>query len=79
MNMDMYGIIMTKIVTKMTNIVNRRFGRYLLDCNLLFISNLEKVGFGTEIANNKVMSIFKSLSDKIKGDVKKNLKEVLHV
>lgn len=79
MNRDMYGIIMTNIVTKMTNIVNLRLEFYAWDCNLLFISNLEKVRFGTEIANNRMMSIIKSLSDKIKGDVKRNLKEVLHV
>jgi hypothetical protein len=53
MNRDMYGIIMTKIVTKMTNIVNFRLKFYVWDCNLLFISNLEKMRFGTEIANNK--------------------------
>jgi len=79
MNRDMYGIIMTKNVTKMTKIVNLQLELYAHDCNLLFISNLENVGFGTEIANNRMMSIIKSLSDKIKGDVKKNLKEVSHV
>jgi len=63
MNKDMYGIIMTNIVTKMTNIVNLRLELYTWDCNLLFISNLGKVRFGTEIAKNKMMSIFKSLSD----------------
>jgi len=62
---------MTKIVKKMTNIVNLRHVFYMQDCNLLFISNLENVGFDTEIANNKMMSILKSLSDKIIGDVKK--------
>ena len=71
MNRDMYGIIMTNIVTKMTKIVNLRLVFYVWDSNLLFISNLENVGFGTEIANNKMMSIFKSLNDKIKGEVKK--------
>lgn len=63
MNRDMYGIIMTNIVTKMTNIVNLRLEFYAWDYNLLFISNLGKVRFGTEIANNKMLSIFKSLSD----------------
>ena len=43
---------MTNIVTKMTNIVNCRMGLYLLDYNLLFISNLKKCEDGTELAKN---------------------------
>jgi len=36
----MYGIIMTIIVTKMTNIVNLQLELYVLDFKLLIINNL---------------------------------------
>ena len=63
MNKDQHGIIMTNIVTKATNIVNRCFGFYFVGYNLLFISNLEKCEDGTKLAKYKLMSIYHSLSD----------------
>jgi len=63
MNKDKYGIIMTNIVTKMTNIVNCCVGLYFVGYNLLFISNLKKCEDGTKLAKYKLMSIYHSLSD----------------
>ncbi len=63
MNKDICDIIMTNIVTKMTNIVNLTLRFYIKDCNFFVISRLKKMKNGTEIANIKVRQIFQSLTD----------------
>jgi len=63
MNTDMCDIIMTNIVTKMTNIVNMASRFYLMASILFVISRLNKMKIGTEIACIEVCQIFQSLND----------------
>ena len=51
MKREMCGIIVTNIVTKMTNIAHPRSESAYLHYNLFFISNLKNMKVGTEIAN----------------------------
>ncbi len=54
MNKDMCNIIMTNIVTKMTNIVKLALKYYLRAYIFFVISRLIKIKIGTELAETKV-------------------------
>ena len=54
----MCDIIMTNIVTKMTNIVKLALKYYLRAYILFVISRLKKMKIGTEIAGIKVCQIY---------------------
>ncbi len=55
---EMYDIIVTKIVTRVTKIVNLASKYYFNAYKMFVISKLRKLKSGTEIANIKVCQFF---------------------